>query len=183
MRNCTAADPLDRFWQASIWGRVPWSGARVPALRLSLRPVWHFLDTFIYCTERCGLHLGHLPQVVVGSILECLPRQEYFWRYLTAIDLARRLSATAPQPLRIVPLNRLVSWERGAPPQVASEESVDLDSLAPVIRLTMDLDGLKKVERLSSRPQFKHQRFDDHLFLVEREAAFGVTIAYFKVCT
>jgi hypothetical protein len=183
MRHCTAADALDRFWQVSVWGRVPWSGARVPALRLAPRPVWHFLDTFIYCAERCGLPLGHLPQVVVGSILESLPRNAHVWRYLTAIDLARRLSKTAPQPLRIVPLSRLVSWERGAPPQVAPEEWGKAASLPPIVRLTIDLDGLKKVERLSSRPQFSRQRFDDHLFVVEREAAFGITIAYFKVRT
>lgn len=184
MRNCAAENALDRFWQASIWGRVPWSGARVPALRLPPRAVWHFLETFIYCAAQCGLRLGHLPQVVVGSILDSLPRPEYFWRCVTAIDLARRLSATAPppQPLRIVPLSRLVAWERGAPPQVASEESVEGASLPPIIRLTVDVDGLKKVERLSSRPQFERQRFDDQVFVVEREAAFGVAIAYFKVC-
>jgi hypothetical protein len=45
----------DRLWQACVWGRVPWTGVRVPELGLVRRSVWEFLGTFVWCAARCGV--------------------------------------------------------------------------------------------------------------------------------
>ncbi|KAK4033146.1 hypothetical protein C8A01DRAFT_19869, partial [Parachaetomium inaequale] len=119
-----------------------------------------------------------LPQVVLGAILEALPRSGCFWRCVAALNLARRLSVAPSQPLRIVQLGRVVAWERGTVPQLAADDSVE--TLPPFVRLTIDNDGLSKVERLAERPLFSRQRFDDRAFVVEREDWFGVTLAQFK---
>jgi hypothetical protein len=105
------------------------------------------------------------------------------WRNVTALDLAHRLSAATPAlPLVTVPLSRVLAWQRGAPPTLAPEESAGF--LPSIIRLTIDLQGLKSVERLSQRPLLRSQeRFDDSRFIIEEEAYFGPTIAHFRVST
>ncbi|KAH6855987.1 hypothetical protein B0I37DRAFT_389389 [Chaetomium sp. MPI-CAGE-AT-0009] len=120
-----------------------------------------------------------LPHVVIGTILEWLPRDDCFWRCVTAMHMAKSLSVATVQPLRIVPLSWLVSWERGSPPKVASEEAVE--DLPSFVRFTIDRDGLSKVERLADRAHFNRERFDDRVFVVEREDAFGPSLAIFKL--
>ncbi|KAK3293661.1 uncharacterized protein B0H64DRAFT_434797 [Chaetomium fimeti] len=179
MRNCSAEDALDRLYQTCVWRCVPWVGAKVPEVRLALRPVWRWLDSFLLCAENNGLPaLRSLPHVALGIIMESLPRNHLFWRYVSALDLARRLSDSQLQPLRIVPLDRLVSWERGAAPELVSEDSSD--TLPPVIRLTIDYEGLMRFERLAERPGFSRQRFDNRAFVVEEEDLFNTTVAKFK---
>lgn len=177
MRHCTARDPLDILWQTCAWRRVPWTGAPIPEIQLLPRPGWHFQDAFLSCAARCGLKgLDTLPQVVIGTILEFLPRDDFFWRCVTAMHMANSLSTVAEQPLRIVPLSWLVSWERGTPPKVAAEEG-----LPRFLRFTIDRDGMSKVERMAERPQFTRTRFDDKVFVVEHDDAFGASLAMFRV--
>ncbi|KAH6632406.1 hypothetical protein F5144DRAFT_490973 [Chaetomium tenue] len=123
--------------------------------------------------------LDSLPQVVIGTILERVSRDDCFWRYVTAMHMAQSLSMVTERPLRIIPLSWLVSWERGSPPKVASEEAAE--GLARFIRFTIDRDGMSKFERMSGRPQFNRERFDDKVFVVEREDVFGASLAMFKV--
>ncbi|KAL2185636.1 hypothetical protein L209DRAFT_455002 [Thermothelomyces heterothallicus CBS 203.75] len=180
MRNCTADDALDRLWQACVWRRLPWTGSRVCDTPMLPRPVWRFADAFLRCAERCGLpRLDGLPQLVIEAIMESLPQHHYFWRCVTALDMARRLSSVRAQPLLIVQLSRLLSWERGTPPKVASEEEA-VANLPPFVRLTIDVDGLCKVERLKERPRFSRRRFDDRTFVIERIDDLGVSLAMFK---
>ncbi|EAQ87502.1 hypothetical protein CHGG_04121 [Chaetomium globosum CBS 148.51] len=119
-----------------------------------------------------------LPQVVIGTILEWLSRDDCFWRCVTAMHMAQSLSMVTERPLRIIPLSWLVSWERGSPPKVASEEAAE--GLVRFIRFTIDRDGMSKFERMSERPQFNRERFDDKVFVVEREDVFGASLAMFK---
>jgi hypothetical protein len=180
MRNCMARDPLDRLWQTCAWRRVPWTGAAVPEIRLLPRPGWHFQDAFLSCAESCGLkRLDTLPQVVIGIILEFIPRDDCFWRCVAAMHMAKSLPMVAEQPLQIVPLSWLVSWERGSRPRVASGEGVG--ELPPFIRFTIDRDGMSKFERMAERPQLNRRRFDDKAFLFERDDAFGASLALFRV--
>jgi hypothetical protein len=183
MRHCSAPDPLDRLWHSCAWRRVPWTGAGVPPFRLSKRPVWHFVDGLALAVELCGLRgRAALPDIVAANILERLDldRDSYFWGYIAALDLAKRHSSATSQPLRIFRLSRVLSWERGTFPQlVASDQS--REPLPSVIRLTIDNDGLLKIERLTERPKFCRERFDNLAFVVEEESRFGVAIAQLKV--
>jgi hypothetical protein len=183
MRHCSAPDPLDRLWHSCAWRRVPWTGAGVPPFRLSKRPVWHFVDGLALAVELCGLRgRAALPDIVAASILERLDldRDSYFWSYIAALDLAKRHSSATSQPLRVFRLSRVLSWERGTFPQlVASNQS--REDLPSVIRLSIDHDGLKKIERLTGRPTFCRERFDNLAFVVVEESRFGVAIAQLKV--
>ncbi|KAK4155272.1 hypothetical protein C8A00DRAFT_42075 [Chaetomidium leptoderma] len=123
--------------------------------------------------------LDTLPQVVIGTMLQFMPRDHYVWRCIAALDLAQRLSVSPSEPWKTVELSQVVSWERGTPPEIATREAVG--SLPSLLRLTLDLDGLKKVERLTERPQFSRRRFDNEAFVLEQEDQLGATtIAHFK---
>jgi hypothetical protein len=112
--------------------------------------------------------------------MESLPRDHLFWRYVFACDLALRLCRAQSQALSIIPLDGVVSWVRGAAPELALDGS--LGRLPPIIRLTLDHDGLKKLERLPERPWFRPRQFDDQVFIVGEEDSFGwTTSAKFKV--
>jgi hypothetical protein len=93
--------------------------------------------------------------------------------------MAKTLSMTTEQALRIVPLSWLVSWERGSQPKVSPEEGVG--GLPRFIRFTIDRDGMSKLERMAERPRFTRERFDDKAFLLERDDAFGASLAMFRV--
>lgn len=182
MRNCTADDVLDRLWQACVWRRVPWTGSFICDIPMLPRPIRRFADAFVRCADLCGIPwLCGLPQLVIETIMEFLPEEHYFWRCVAALDMADRLSAVRAEPLRIVQLSHLVSWERGTLPRVASEEE-PVANLPPFVRLTIDVDGLCKVERLEKRPDFGKRRFDDRVFVIERVDDLGVSLAKFKVC-
>lgn len=136
MRNCSAKDALDRLWQTRVWRRVPWMGARVPEWKVTSRPVWHWIDSFVFCAERFGLLSRNtsLPQIVLGGIMGLLPRDHLFWRYVSAMDLALRLSDAQLQPLRIIELHRVAFWERGTAPELIPEAS--FGTLPPILRLS-----------------------------------------------
>ncbi|KAL2132060.1 hypothetical protein VTI74DRAFT_4262 [Chaetomium olivicolor] len=175
------AELLDRLWQACVWARVPWTGARVPELRLvpARKSAWKFLGTFVSCAAQCGMAwLGELPEPVVVSIMEMVPRECEFWRCVAALDMARRLAVQPGRRLRTVPLNWLVSWERGEAPVLATEEQVE--ALPSLVRLTVDVDGVRKFERLATRPAFTTKRYDDRAFVIDEEGRFGVAVVHLK---
>jgi hypothetical protein len=160
---------------------VPWTGARVPELGLARRSIWEFLGAFVACAARCRVEwLGELPEPVVVSIMEMVPRDDEFWRCVAAVDMARRLAAQERRRLRTVPLSWLASWERGEAPVLATEEEQEA-GLARAVRLTVDGDGVRKFERLATRPAFTRERYDDKAFVIEEESRFGVAVVHFKV--
>jgi hypothetical protein len=90
------------------------------------------------------------------------------------VDLAKRLSIGRSEPLRIVPLSEIVSWERGGLPTLAAENAST--ALPRIIRLTIDLDGLKKIERLSEVPPFGRERYDDRVFVLRRRTTLATRL-------
>ncbi|KAK4041089.1 hypothetical protein C8A01DRAFT_34823 [Parachaetomium inaequale] len=175
MRNCTAHDALDRLWLARLWRRKPWTGPPVPPL--DLREDSPAISTFLRCAARCGLpRLTTLPLELV-EIIQPLSKPHFFWRYVAAIDLAARLSAGPSRPLQSVPLATVISWERGCAPVCGEERG---DDSRPIIRLTVDCEGLRKIERLPGRPSYDPRRFDDVAFVVEEQRYFAAAVAHFK---
>lgn len=180
MRSCTARDALDRLWLARMWQRLPWTGISFPTRRLASNlPLACDLSVLLRCAERCGLwKLKTLPVELLIDIEE-FSRPHFFWRCVASVDLATQLSAGISQPLQSFLLNSVISWDRGNAPVVAAE-GMD-DPIAPIIRLTVDSGGLRKLERLAERPPYKQRRFDESVFIVENQSHFGSTVAHFKV--
>lgn len=97
------------------------------------------------------------------------------WRYCSALDITRRLSTAASYGLHSVPLCRVLAWERGGLP-IIDEASSQL----PVVRVTIDSGGIRKVERMSEKPRYKAWRTDSLAFaILEHGSLQGIT-AHFK---
>ena len=176
MRKCAAHDALDRLWLARLWGRQPWADPPVPPLGLTGNSP--AISTFLRCAVRCGLPgLTTLPLELL-EIIQSLSKPHYIWRYVVALDLATRLSAEPSRPLQSFPLATVASWERGCAPVCGEEQG---DASRPMIRLTIDCEGLRKIERLPGRPSYDPRRFDDLAFVVEEQRYFAAAVAHFKV--
>lgn len=182
MRSCTARDALDRLWLARLWGHRPWRRIAFPTAtlrRTTSSPLVCSPSALLHCAERCGLSgLRALP-VEILSIIEAFSRPHFFWRCVATVDVATQLSAGPSQPLQSFLLSNVVSWDRGTRPVIAAE---GLDTcIPPIIRLTLDRRGLKKLERLPERPPYEQRRFDDSVFVIESQSHFSSTVAHFKV--
>jgi len=71
-------------------------------------------------------------------------RHSLFWRCISAVQLASCVMETASQPLLSVQLGDVLSWERNG-----NLEYITSQTPPPIIRLTIDSDGISRVERLS----------------------------------
>jgi len=109
--------------------------------------------------------LTKLPQEIL-QIIRNYSASAHFWRYVSGLDLAARLAET-PEPdpeeeYLVVPLREVVRWERGTSNPEVSKEPL------PVIRLTIDSRGIRRVESLTEeQARYRHERYDDRLFVVQ----------------
>ncbi|KAK3336940.1 hypothetical protein B0T19DRAFT_56151 [Cercophora scortea] len=105
--------------------------------------------------------LDKLPKEVMDMIWEFSPHA-LFWRSISTIA---RLPKTS-EPLRKIPLDSILSWERGGSLVTSPSPSPSL-SLPPYVRLTVDLNGICKVERLPKRPVYNGDTTESLAFVVE----------------
>ena len=138
-----ANEALGRLWAAGSW-RSPWPKA--PLIHLS-RTAPIDANTLKRVAEICGIpQLSKLPPELVDMIRQFSPH-ELLWRSILVIRLANQLSMSS-EPLLRLPLDAILSWERGGKLIRTSL------SYPPWVRLTIDPHGISKVERLSERPLY-----------------------------
>ena len=166
-------DALDRLWRAASW-RVPWRDA--PAVVLPEEAAASPRSVAIVA-EKHGLpELAGMPPEIQRMVRD-YSASALFWRLTAALDLAARFESGPTVDLVSLPLRDVVSWERGSDPA----RSEDLLHHLPIIRLTIDSRGLRKLERLQDKPRFSHRRFDNMVFIVAGEECFDGIVALFKV--
>lgn len=158
------------MWVNTAW-RAPWR--RITGLNLEAHVVLPVHSVLV----NLGLSgIKRLPLEVLDMIRE-YSADSVFWRYNTALDFSRRLSSLPSSPRQVMPLDRVRSWERGELPVTEKEG----DSYLPIMRLTMDVKGIRKIERFSEHPQFKPGRTDHLAFVVlDEDSIIGIR-AMFKV--
>lgn len=160
----------DHMWVNTAW-RVPWR--RKTGLDLEAHvvlPAHSVLDNL-------GLSgIKRLPLEVLDMIRE-FSADSVFWRYNTVLDFSRGLSSLPSTPRQVMPLDRVRAWQRGELPITEKEGDPHL----PVMRLTIDVKGIRKIERLSEHPRFKPGRTDHLAFIVlDEDSIIGIR-AMFKV--
>lgn len=79
------------------------------------------------------------------------------------------------QQSEVVALRHVISWERGG-----KLDKSDSRTLAPIIRLTIDSDGISRVERLSSHPRYLRGNYTHTAYIVgsdnDEELSKGVEV-------
>ncbi|PNP49473.1 hypothetical protein THARTR1_09795 [Trichoderma harzianum] len=86
-----------------------------------------------------------------------------FWRSIEALRVAAYVSdmTDESQQPQVVPLWHVVSWERGGKLHERNSRT-----LPPVIRLTIDSDGISKIERLASHPRYSRGNHTHTAYIV-----------------
>lgn len=150
---------MRRLWVRSAW-RFPWRGAQ--PLDLSGRK----LDSGALkrTAEISGLSgMCRLP-CELFDMIHLYARRSLFWRCISAIQLASFVTGTAPGPHFDVQLSNVLSWKRNG-----DIEYIEPKTQPPIIRLTIDSDGISRVERLSSAPVYSGECNNSHRTIVQHE--------------
>ncbi|GKU07225.1 hypothetical protein FLAG1_10981 [Fusarium langsethiae] len=135
-------DALRRLWVLSAW-RTPWRGARPHLSGQQLGS-----DTLKRMSEMCGLpELCRVPRELL-EMIRGYSRHSLFWRCISAIRTASCVTRTAPEPHLTVQLSQVLSWKRSGKLECITSTTPP----PPIIRLTIDSDGISRVERLSCTP-------------------------------
>ncbi|KAK5996752.1 hypothetical protein PT974_02093 [Cladobotryum mycophilum] len=157
------SDLLNRLWMVAM-AKQPWQGAR-PIL-LSKQKDIRKSAAFRRIAQAVGMPwLSQLPLELLETI-RGHSRYSLFWRCVSALQLAEDISGMEPKGLQTCALTDILSWERGG--QLEVQESPEL--LPPVVRITLDSDGIHKVERLPSIPQYTGELNNRFAFIIERAA-------------
>lgn len=157
--------------------RKPWKQAQ--PLRLPTRVDKHTLDaaaSLVGLPQLCGLPVELLEMIRDHSA------HSLFWRSLSALRLACVSDTRDESQPQVVALQDVISWERGG-----RLERGQSRTLPPIIRLTMDSDGISRVERLSGHPRYSRGSYThtayivgsiDDLALCQVEAQLAVCTSY-----
>lgn len=94
---------------------------------------------------------------------------------MSIIRMVTGFEANTPEP-QIEPLDQVVSWRRNG-----KLECAPASAMYPITKLTIDQEGIKKVERLSCRPQYTGEVHSDSTFIVEEGASLNGIEAQFQV--
>ncbi|KAL6815122.1 hypothetical protein J3E69DRAFT_358948 [Trichoderma sp. SZMC 28015] len=164
---CSVAgeEALNRLWILTAW-KYPWRGMERLCLSNNIVD-----EEALEKTARIGgiSQLCSLPIEIIHMIKQ-YSEESVFWRCMMAIRLAAWISRTSPQPVRAMPLRSVLSWERNGELRRVEPSSPSL----PVIKLTIDCEGIRRMERLPTRPQYsgRWSRPANHLaYIVEDEAS------------
>ncbi|KAL6410051.1 hypothetical protein AUP68_06460 [Ilyonectria robusta] len=163
----------DHLWVLSAW-RTPWRQA--PNFRLeekTFTPNFSMFDKLGYPLMK----MKSLPLEVIQIIHE-FSAASPLWRLTAASALPHRLPAASSDQLLTIHLSTLLSWDRGCQPVIA--DVGDTTSRLPVIRMTIDAWGIKKVEQLPEQPRFTTWRTNTYIYVVLPRTHLRGIIARFK---
>lgn len=169
-------DVWHRLWARLAWKRA-WQDA--PSLHLPIQPRVH-LGMLKRVVEVCELPmLLNLPIEVLELIWAYL-KPSPLWRCVAALSLADRLSSANTEPFLTVPFNEIQSWNRhGKLDRCTQPSSTPLKA----VRLTIDSDGISRIERLVSTLQNSGNLKSDGrvAFVVVSDSCLSGAVAQLKV--
>lgn len=172
--NCYVEDTdvLSRLWTFAAW-KKPWRGT-LP-IHLASRGI--DMAVLKRTAQLAGLPLLCTLPMELLEIIRSFSQYSLFWRCISALLLANRLSRIDPEPLLTMPLSQIISWERNG-----SLKHDTSNSLPPAIRLTINSGGISKIESLSCEPRYARECYDQFLFIVSRREAVLDVTAHLQVC-
>ena len=168
-------DLKDLVWVAAAWRRP---ASSLALTRLAVPPVSMLHTKHMEVIARsCGMpRLATLPPEILISI-QRFSINATFWQAVQSLVFLHTVMALKPGPTLTVPFSQIEAWERDQPILPWSRLRLE-----PIVRITIDLHGIEKVERLPVMPRYTGECSNDRLYIVEEEGAFVSTTANIKVC-
>lgn len=160
---------LDYLWVVTAW-RTPWR--RAPKFRLEetvVKSGWSVFDYISISKMRL------LPPEILKMIYE-YSATSIIWRFNAASEVIQRLTIPSSDHLLSIPLREVSAWKRSG--QLWTTETTHN---LPVVRLTIDSQGIQEVERLPRNPLFRRWRTDGLVFVTLNYELLDGVIAHFKV--
>lgn len=149
--------------------RSPWPRAELLRLR-DKRP--DSSATFREVVSKIGIpRLRDMPQEILEMIQHLTPNAQ-IWRFTRTIDAACSVVLTPRKKLKLGTIDLL---ERGKRP------SIGLSSGETFVRIILDLDGIRLIERLDGRPKQCYNVSGDTAYIVEPEQALSEISVVLKV--
>ncbi|KAH8683636.1 hypothetical protein BGZ61DRAFT_424903 [Ilyonectria robusta] len=170
MKKSAYHDKLDRLYTLASWTR-PWSA--VSSLHLDPRTN---VPRGIYMLAKFKdmQHISSVP-LEVALLIHDYSRLGTIWQYASLLERFKMFSKADTQ-LRSLSLREISFWERGGLPTVLTDRS------RGTIRLTIDSQGLSKIERLRERPNHQTGSSNALAYVVEPEKRLGNITVDFKAC-
>lgn len=119
-------------------------------------------------------HISSVP-LEVALLIHDYSRLGTIWQYASLLERFKMFSKADTQ-LRSLSLREISFWERGGLPTVLTDRS------RGTIRLTIDSQGLSKIERLRERPNHQTGSSNALAYVVEPEKRLGNITVDFKAC-
>lgn len=173
-RHLKATDSLNRLWLAIVWRR-PFARKALHLPRRSVGSV-----SFALAAGQCGVPRIRLLPYELREVIRKLTEPHLFSRYIAVLDFVRDMASDSLVLPKTIPLISVSSWERGSSLDLVTEGMSPL----PVIRVTIDFAGLRRIERLpeTSEPEQPfNQRVWGSVFIVEKQEYLKDIRAQFKV--
>lgn len=114
-----------------------------------------------------------LPMEIL-DIIKQFSLQTSFWRCLSALCFARR-AIPSTRSTQTLPLKDVGSWRRGNQDLLVSNDD------RSVMKITIDSDGIRQVERLHELPAYAPETSRHHYFIVAEVSMLQNTLVYLKV--
>ena len=154
-KECSIPSRIFALWTVACW-RTPWRGL-LPAVNCG-SAVPSTLDLFI---QKDALPNKPVPPELASQIWSLCPEKITWSRFQAVLSLSEMLSEHRDSRLLSTPLHHVDGWRRG--------EDAKLNPLIqnkPIIYITMDLVGIKQIERLSSVRDREMKQADDSFAVI-----------------
>ncbi len=162
VQRCLAPDALCRLWILAAW-RSPWR--RAWPVHFSPPPVDRGILQAM--SEFSGVPMLHtLPQELVDMIRR-QSQDSLLWRCAEAFRLAAHIDDTPPEPLLTLPLREVHSWVRGGRLARVTTPTSPL----PMLRLAVDQDGIRSIERLLTCPPYAGECSTRSVFILAHDGS------------
>lgn len=122
----------------------------------------------------CGI--SRLPAEIAEMVMG-YAKSSLLSRYGTAAEFADMLPTLPHNEIHSIPVRHILSWSRDS----GLVPCVSVHCEPPIVRITIDANGIQAVERLYGHPKFLTKRVSNCLFVILSITELGNTIAYIRV--
>ncbi|CAK7199888.1 hypothetical protein SEUCBS139899_002574 [Sporothrix eucalyptigena] len=181
------AESLDRLWVASSWQR-PWRQAAwlwldvADARRIAIQRLVAATVSDESGDEKNEASLREVLQRIqrlppeLVQIIHDFSSESPVWRLAAVLDRYHETMSAQDNLPTSMPLDTVAAWERGSQPMLVGEDAAG----KPIFRFTMDIHGLRSIERLMERPAVSTSRVTqtEAYTVVHQDQAPGVVVHF-----